>query len=601
MGDSELEIVITAVDEASAALAEVGDSFAELSEAATAASTETNESLDSVATTVSATTGQVSAAMQAQQESFALAAEIATQSDQEIIDTMLELGVNAQTAASIVAQSNEEIAESSEEASTVSTGSFTAIGVAAGIFFAAIYSGVSNAVSSAQEWDETSKVITQELKNIGSSIPLSQIQAYAQQIQSTTLFTQQQALSAEAVVLGFSNLAPHYQEITELSADLATKIQQFTGAATADMPNAMKILTNALNDPVAGMNQLIRQGGVEFPAATVTMIENLAKAGDTAGADAVILQALSTQVGGLADTAATAEGGVLTQLGNQLTAMGTTIGNILLPALDSMAKELEPIISEISTWATEHPKLTEAIIAGTAAFFALLAALAVVGIIVAAIGASFAGLAVIIAAAAALIVGVVVANWNAVASTTETVWNGISTFLTTTWNWVKNLFSTSLSDVQGMWNTSWTDMSNFLMNIWNTIQNTVKSGVNDVISAINGFINALDSIHINIPAITIPGTKIGTPAVNLGFNIPDIPMLAAGGIVLGPTLAMLGEAGPEAVVPLSSGMGSAGGMQQIIVNINGGIFPADPSSVKQIGDLLAKAITQNLRVRNYQS
>ena len=33
-------------------------------------------------------------------------------------------------------------------------------------------------------------------------------------------------------------------------------------------------------------------------------------------------------------------------------------------------------------------------------------------------------------------------------------------------------------------------------------------------------------------------------------QIPEIPMLAKGGLVMDPTLAMLGEAGPEAVIPL---------------------------------------------------
>jgi phage-related minor tail protein len=80
-------------------------------------------------------------------------------------------------------------------------------------------------------------------------------------------------------------------------------------------------------------------------------------------------------------------------------------------------------------------------------------------------------------------------------------------------------------------------------------------------------------------------------------------MLAEGGFVTQPTLAIIGEAGPEAVMPLSRmGTANGGGFsgQQIVVNINGGIFPADQSAIKQIGDLLAKTITQNLRVRNYQ-
>jgi hypothetical protein len=123
--------------------------------------------------------------------------------------------------------------------------------------------------------------------------------------------------------------------------------------------------------------------------------------------------------------------------------------------------------------------------------------------------------------------------------------------------------------------------------------------VDYVISAINGFINALDAIKITIPSISIPGTKLATPAINLGFSIPDIPMLADGGFVTQPTLAIIGEAGPEAVMPLSAMGGAAGNMQQIVININGGVFPADASTIRQIGNLLANTIVQNIRVKNY--
>lgn len=338
--ESDLEIVISAIDEASASFDEVNTSLGAMSEAASAASAEMDDSLESVGLTINETTGEIQNALLSQQQSFALAADMAQQSSDEIIDLMASEGISSQEAAAVIEEANAEIAASSEETSTASAGGFAAIGAAAGIAFYAVESAVSDAVSSAQQWDETSAVISQELKNIGSSVPLSQIQDYAEQVQSTTLFSQQQALSAEAVVLGFQNLAPNYQQLTLLSADLATKIQQFTGSATADMPSAMKILTNALNDPVAGINQLIRQAGVDLPAATVTMIENLAKSGDTAGADAAIMQALNTQVGGLAQTAANAQGGALTQLENQLVATGTTIGNILLPLLDTLAKDL---------------------------------------------------------------------------------------------------------------------------------------------------------------------------------------------------------------------------------------------------------------------
>jgi SLT domain-containing protein len=50
--------------------------------------------------------------------------------------------------------------------------------------------------------------------------------------------------------------------------------------------------------------------------------------------------------------------------------------------------------------------------------------------------------------------------------------------------------------------------------------------------------------------------------------------MASGGIVNSPTLAMIGEAGPEAVIPLSR-MSQMGGTNNVTINVNGG----DPNSV----------------------
>ena len=50
----------------------------------------------------------------------------------------------------------------------------------------------------------------------------------------------------------------------------------------------------------------------------------------------------------------------------------------------------------------------------------------------------------------------------------------------------------------------------------------------------------------------------------------SIPKMADGGIVNRPTLALIGEAGPEAVVPLSK-MGGMGGGGDININVNGGM------------------------------
>jgi hypothetical protein len=63
-----------------------------------------------------------------------------------------------------------------------------------------------------------------------------------------------------------------------------------------------------------------------------------------------------------------------------------------------------------------------------------------------------------------------------------------------------------------------------------------------------------------------------------GFDMPNIPMLADGGIVTSPTLALIGEGnGPEAVIPLdrmSEFSANASG-NNVTIHVNGG----DPNAV----------------------
>ena len=66
-------------------------------------------------------------------------------------------------------------------------------------------------------------------------------------------------------------------------------------------------------------------------------------------------------------------------------------------------------------------------------------------------------------------------------------------------------------------------------------------------------------------------------------NIPHIPAMAAGGIVTRPTLALIGEAGPEAVIPLN---GRNAGMGTMTINVSAGLV-ATPD---QIGQQIIEAI-----------
>lgn len=116
---------------------------------------------------------------------------------------------------------------------------------------------------------------------------------------------------------------------------------------------------------------------------------------------------------------------------------------------------------------------------------------------------------------------------------------------------VKAIFANIIDFVQnvfaGNWSAAWDNIVAIFGNVFGMIVNLAKAPINGVISAINWVLEKINSI-----SVTIPDWVPGVGGKTLGFNIPTIPALAAGGIATAPTLAQIGEGGePEAVLPLS--------------------------------------------------
>ncbi len=104
---------------------------------------------------------------------------------------------------------------------------------------------------------------------------------------------------------------------------------------------------------------------------------------------------------------------------------------------------------------------------------------------------------------------------------------------------------------------------------------------------VNGIIRAYNAIplvpdiptisHVNLPSVG--GTK--APALPPALKSGVIPRMAEGGIVNSPTLALIGEAGPEAVVPLDR-LNNGGG---ITINVTGGL-----ATSAEIGESVVNAL-----------
>ncbi len=141
-------------------------------------------------------------------------------------------------------------------------------------------------------------------------------------------------------------------------------------------------------------------------------------------------------------------------------------------------------------------------------------------------------------------------TWMGIRNGAITAWDNIKTSLSGTWDWLSTRASEVFSNIKNSIITAFSTVKDAIWNIWDGIKNSIKNSINFIVETINSFIRRINSISISIPAVIVAGVTLFDGA-SLSFpHIPEIPQLAKGGIIGSPTLAMIGEAGKEAVVPL---------------------------------------------------
>ena len=141
----------------------------------------------------------------------------------------------------------------------------------------------------------------------------------------------------------------------------------------------------------------------------------------------------------------------------------------------------------------------------------------------------------------------------------STVWESIKAVFSGVGSWFKNIFQKAWEGIKsvfskvgdffgGLWNTIKSKFSSLGTSIANAISSAVKAGINGVIRLIENTINS--GIRLINGAIRLanklPGVNVGT------IKEMNLPRLAKGGIVDSATIAMIGEQGKEAVVPLEN-------------------------------------------------
>ena len=174
----------------------------------------------------------------------------------------------------------------------------------------------------------------------------------------------------------------------------------------------------------------------------------------------------------------------------------------------------------------------------------------------------------------------------------------LAALFSTFWQTVQNLAQLALSKLQAIWGTlcgwmqrlviepltsAWTGFKDILLNLWDGIAGGVRGAVNSIIGFVNGMIRAaVDGVNtvirlLNSISFEVPGWVPEIGGKTFGFDIPtmsapQIPMLARGGVICQPVLAMMGEyagaaTNPEIAAPESR-------LRELMAEQNGPVLAA---------------------------
>lgn len=187
---------------------------------------------------------------------------------------------------------------------------------------------LSDSIQESKDAAEGERVFAGVLAHVGAVTGVTQHQAddLASSLQLVTRYTDDQVLATQGTLEQYAQLNKDVlPRATELTLDLGTKM--------GGSEEASKLLGLALADPAAGFKKLEKQG-VLYTSAQEDAIKAMVKAGDTAGAQKLILDGVSASYGGMARAAGHTAAGQMDILSHRMSDLKQTVGDAVLPILN---------------------------------------------------------------------------------------------------------------------------------------------------------------------------------------------------------------------------------------------------------------------------
>lgn len=223
------------------------------------------------------------------------------------------------------------------------TGRVTVAIAAVQAFFATVqglFNFVRTAVSDFNAVQQADAALRSRIESTGGAAQRSfeQLREQADTLERTTLFTAEETIKGQELLLTFTNIRGEiFDRTIPAVQDLSTVFGQ-------DLQSSAVQLGKALNDPVQGITAL-RRVGISFTDEQQKTIQTLVETNRVAEAQTLILEELERQVGGAAQAAGAAGTGPLTILENRLGAVKDGIGELIVNGLHRLQPTFEVVVT----------------------------------------------------------------------------------------------------------------------------------------------------------------------------------------------------------------------------------------------------------------
>lgn len=309
------------------------------------------------------------------------------------------------------------------------------------------------------------------------------------------------------------------------------------------------------------------------------------------GADSEeIFAKLTDRFGGAASDAANTAEGRFKSLGIALDETKESVGAALMPAIEAVL----PILQRFGKWAQDHAGIVAALgIAIAALAVSVLAVNAAMSLAAAATAIWTAAqwalnvalnanpIGIVITAIAAFVAGVIIAYNKS--ETFRNIVDSIGSALASVAGWFNDHVIPAIGTFLSALKKAWDWIDNNAGPVLTAFKIALTAAFAPIFVAITGLQKLLDLLGSwSKGARSAPSFKGGGTGTDVDNN-PATPF-AMGGIVTRPTFALIGEAGPEAVIPLNRAGNM--GMGSVTINVQAGLV----STPDQIGQQIIEAI-----------